>query len=120
MKKYDRARLFSRPDLEERGWTRTMMNRHLPDPDDHRDNPFYKCAGAMPLWLRSRIHRIEKNKGFIRDMERANARRAKRKATVHSAPEQAATPEQNTEREARFAAAAANLRAHRAEMAMNY
>ena len=77
MKKYDRARLYSRPDLQERGWTKTMMNRHLPDPDDHRDNPYYKCAGAMPLWLRSRVHRIEKNKGFIRDMERANARRAK-------------------------------------------
>lgn len=85
-KKYVRDRLYSRPDLEARGWTRTMIDKHLPEPDDWRDNPIYKCAGAMPMWLRSRVHRIEKNKGFIRDMERVEARRAKRFAENVNAP----------------------------------
>lgn len=79
-KTYDRDYLYSRSDLQERGWTKNMMERHLPEPDDYRDNPIFKCAGAMSLWLISRVHRIENRETFQADMMRANARRAKAEA----------------------------------------
>lgn len=59
--------LYSVPELKVRGWTDTAIKRFLPDePDDTRDNPKYPNAGApMKLWLRSRVHRVERTKGFL-------------------------------------------------------
>jgi hypothetical protein len=61
------GRLYSVPELKARGWTDTAIKRFLPgEPDGTRDNPRYPNAGAaMKLWMRSRVHRVERTKGFL-------------------------------------------------------
>lgn len=71
---HDRKRLFSRSDLEERGWTKGMMDRHLPEPDDHRDNPHYKCAAPMKFWLKATVKKIERRKSFKEDLQKSHRR----------------------------------------------
>lgn len=61
----DRKLLFSVPDLKVRGWTPTAIAKFLPEPDDTSPNPYYSRAGApMKFWLKKRIYRVEKTKGF--------------------------------------------------------
>ncbi|TDK50431.1 hypothetical protein [Antarcticimicrobium luteum] len=103
IKKYTRERLYSRPDLTERGWTKSMQDRYLPEPDDFRENPHYKCAGVMHLWLRARIHRIEKGKRFQATKARADARRAKLPER-QSKPRMTALERRQTEHDAAYAA----------------
>ena len=67
---HDREKLYSRPDLKARGWTDTLIDRHLPEPDDYRDNPHYKCAGPMKMWLRRRVHCAERRKAVVAHMEK--------------------------------------------------
>jgi hypothetical protein len=77
-----RDKLYSVPDLKDRGWTATAIKKFLPvQPDDTRDNPHYSRAGAaMKFWWRTRVHRAEKTKKFlawrqrVSDRERAAAR----------------------------------------------
>lgn len=62
----DRKLLFSVPDLKVRGWTPTAIAKFLPEPDDTSPNPYYSRAGApMKFWLKKRIYRVEKTKGFL-------------------------------------------------------
>ena len=73
----NRGRLYSAPDLRDRGWTTTAIKQFLPaEPDDTRDNPRYAHAGApMKLWAKSRVHRVEKTKRFLSWKEGADARK---------------------------------------------
>jgi len=61
----DREKLYSIPDLQLRGWTKTAITSFLPAPDDTRPNPFYNEGGQMKFWLKSRVHRMEKTKRFL-------------------------------------------------------
>jgi len=49
--------LFSRSELKARGWTRTLIGKFLPLPDDYR--PLFPSRSPMALWLRSRVESIE-------------------------------------------------------------
>lgn len=48
-----------------RGWTDLLIKRFLPEPDKTVDNPHYKSAEPMKLWLISRVDEIEKTDEFI-------------------------------------------------------
>ena len=70
-------KLYGVPQLKERGWTDTAIRRFLPDePDERRDNPHYRRAGApMKFWLQARVHRVEKTKRFLQWREGVSARK---------------------------------------------
>jgi len=74
----DRNKLYSVPNLKDRGWTATAIKKFLPEmPDDIRDNPHYSRAGApMKFWLKARVHRAEKTKRFLAWTEGAATRSA--------------------------------------------
>src|SRR5690348_10950004 len=73
----NRDKLYSVPDLKDRGWTAAAIKNFLPAaPDDTRDNPRYARAGApMKLWLKSRVHRVEKTERFQSWKKGAEARK---------------------------------------------
>ncbi|WP_172294193.1 hypothetical protein [Pseudoruegeria sp. HB172150] len=85
--KHDRCKLLGTADLKERGWTDGLMKRHLPDPDDYRDNPHYKCASPMKFWLISTIKKIERRKSFQEDAARSLKRSVSAKMAAPKAKE---------------------------------
>jgi len=61
----ERSKLYSIPDLRARGWSPAAISRFLPEPDEWRENPYCRSAPAMKLWLRARVHRVEKTKRYV-------------------------------------------------------
>lgn len=56
-----RTELYSRPELKERGWSDSTIDRLMPQPDDFRDNPHYKCAAPMKFYLIARVEELERS-----------------------------------------------------------
>jgi hypothetical protein len=81
-----RDKLYSVPDLKDRGWTATAIKQFLPsEPDDTRDNPRYAHAGApMKFWHRTRVHRVEKTKRFQSWKEGTDARKQRARRGVET------------------------------------
>ena len=61
---YERSKLFSVPNLKDRGWTAAAVKRFLPEPDDTRPNPFHKTGPEMGFYLISRVKQIERTKAW--------------------------------------------------------
>jgi hypothetical protein len=59
----------------ERGWTRSMVDALLGEPDDWRDNPKYRSAAPMRLYLYKRVVEMEATPDFAERLEKANVRR---------------------------------------------
>lgn len=57
------------------GWTESLINRFMPEPDRYVDNPHYRCAPMACLYSVKRIKRIEKTKKFRSAMEIVQKRR---------------------------------------------
>lgn len=55
---------ISKSTLKYRGWTEAGINRFLKMHDKEADNPHYKSAPPMRLYLISRVEKIEKSKKF--------------------------------------------------------
>jgi hypothetical protein len=55
---------FTKTELRKRGWTETLIDRFLPEPDEERVNPHYKSGPPMSLYLQDRVLKKEKNKTF--------------------------------------------------------
>ncbi len=56
---------FSRTGLKARGWTDRAIDLFLSEPDLEMENPHYKNAAPMKLYLIRRVEEIEKTEGFI-------------------------------------------------------
>lgn len=69
---------------KERGWTDLLIKRFLKTPDLVVDNPHYKCAGQMNLYLIERIESIEATPEFKAMMESANGRKKKASQAVET------------------------------------
>jgi hypothetical protein len=69
-----RDRLFSIPELKERGWTDTAIKRFLPTPDDTRVDPHHKSAPPMKPYLTTRVKRTESTNRFQEWRSGADAR----------------------------------------------
>jgi hypothetical protein len=41
--------------LLERGWTNSLINKFLPEPDEIKKNPHYRKAAPMKLYLLEKI-----------------------------------------------------------------
>jgi hypothetical protein len=59
----------------ERGWTRSMVDDLLGEPDEWRDNPKYRSAAPMRLYLYRRVVEMEATAEFAERLAKANARR---------------------------------------------
>lgn len=62
---------------KERGWTDFLIRHFLKAPDLTVDNPHYKCASPMSLYLIERVERIEATDGFKAMMQSASIRKKK-------------------------------------------
>ena len=62
---------YAVPDLKQKNWTDTLINRYLKEPDDYAPNPHYRCAAPMKLYLRKRVDRVEKKEAFLADREKS-------------------------------------------------
>ncbi len=68
--------LLTVPQLKERGWTKTLIEKFLPKHDELRDNPRYRNAGApMKLYKKKKVERVEKTKKFMEAMALSNKRK---------------------------------------------
>ena len=45
--------------LKDRGWTESLINKFLGEPDLTKDNPMYRCAAPMCLYSLKRIEQVE-------------------------------------------------------------
>lgn len=89
-KTVDGPKMVGRPTLRERGWTDTMINRFLGEPDKLAPNPHYKCAAPRRLYLESRVvdaessglFRMAKRKAQARQRAAGKAVATKRKLTA--------------------------------------
>jgi hypothetical protein len=69
-------------DLEAKGWTRSMIERFLPEPDATAPNPHYRKAAEMRLFRAERVAKVERSRSFRAVMEGSGKRKeAARRAT---------------------------------------
>lgn len=67
---------------KERGWTDLLIKRFLKEPDLLVDNPHYKCASQMSLYLIEKVEAIEATPEFKVMMESAKGRKQKASRAV--------------------------------------
>ena len=56
-------------------WTDTLIKKFAGEPDELKENPMYKCAEPMCLYLKSRIIEIEKKPEFVAELKKSYKRR---------------------------------------------
>lgn len=77
----DRARVQGLPRyasmqaLKERGWTATMIDDLLGEPDDYADNPHYKSAAPCKLYDLGRVTKAEATAEYATRLAKLRARR---------------------------------------------
>jgi hypothetical protein len=57
--------------VKERGWTGTLIEKFLPDPDKTSVNPHYRSGPPIQLYSLARIVRMERTKRFREAIEKA-------------------------------------------------
>lgn len=117
MPKHQFDDLLSRQDLLAQGWTDTLIKRHLPDPDDYRDNPHYRSAPPRKFWLRTRVDEVETRAEVVDAMAKIAARREARDAKKRANKTYGNPDMWTPERIARFESARKALAKWRAERA---
>jgi hypothetical protein len=65
---------IGRPGLKSRGWTNSMIDEFMPEPDEIKQNPHYKSAAPCNFYLLSRVLRRERSRKFIAAKEQAEKR----------------------------------------------
>lgn len=58
----------------ERGWTKSLINRFLPEPV-LKKNPKYACAAPMKLWEEEKVIEVERTDAFIAALTKLEKRR---------------------------------------------
>jgi hypothetical protein len=61
--------------IQERGWTRTLIERFLPRPDATRENPHHPRGACMKLYDMNRVERVEELTSFRKMLASVNRRR---------------------------------------------
>lgn len=56
---------FSVSELKARGWTRTLIERFMPEADATRPNPLFRSAAPMRLYCRQRVVALEATEEFF-------------------------------------------------------
>lgn len=73
-RKAKRATIFSVAELKARGWSSTMIEKLMPEPDEVRDNPYVKSAPKMKFFFVATVKKIERRKSFQKLREKAATR----------------------------------------------
>lgn len=66
------GKYFCKSTLIERGWTEQMISNILNCEDGYCDNPYYKCAEPMYLYIIERVQKAEKSKEFKKECKKAH------------------------------------------------
>ena len=79
-----REPMLTKTTLRERGWTGALLRRFLPEPDEEKVNPHYKCAAPMQLYLVTRVEAAEGTAEFKAMQEKLASRRAGARKSVET------------------------------------
>lgn len=79
--------LLTASKIKERGWTDTMINRFLGEPDQRKTNPHYRSGPPMRLFALARIEATEQRPDVNEQIAKTLARRPARKAAARKAVE---------------------------------
>ncbi len=71
-------------DLKKRGWTDSLVQRFLPEPDETRVNPHYRSGPPMRLYRLKRVKSVEKRRDFQAALAKATQRRKGAKSGVET------------------------------------
>lgn len=74
-KQQNEVKYVTRSTIKERGWTDSLIAKHLKAPDLETKNPVYATASPMKLYDLSRVQRIERRESFLAGMKKAAPRR---------------------------------------------
>lgn len=65
------------PELKRRGWTRSMIERLLGEPDSTAPNPGGRNAPRVRLWLITKVEQLESTEEFRERLAKAAAHRSR-------------------------------------------
>ena len=85
LKEEEREKLFSTPELRERGWTPSMIKKLMPLHDNEQRNPKYRCAAPMKLYSKTKVYAYERGNRWKTMHEKSlkrieNGKKSSRKA----------------------------------------
>lgn len=80
----DEQAYLCKSDLKARGWTESLINKHLEPQDKTRTNPRYSSSAPMLLWLLERVERAEASEEFKAAQEGRASRRAAAQRAVET------------------------------------
>lgn len=75
--------LLNQTALTERGWTKTMIPRFLPEPI-LKPNPFYRSAAPMKLWRKEDVENAEATEEFAKAKSIADKRKKSAEKAVET------------------------------------
>lgn len=75
--------------IKERGWTETMVRKFLGDPDGQKENPFYRKAAPMKVYLEERVIAAEQTLDFIAAQQKLVERKIAADKAVQTKKEKA-------------------------------
>lgn len=75
-------------ELMSRGWTKSLIERFLPEPDKTKQNPRFRSAAPMKLYSLQRVQDTETSAAFIEAKFRLQRRRAGAKAGAEKKQQQ--------------------------------
>jgi len=81
----DTAQMLSMTALKERGWTATLIARHLGDPDRLAVNPHYRSGPKVRLYVAERVERTEQQDHVRMALQKIAASRPARQAAAKKA-----------------------------------
>ena len=79
---------LSKSAIKERGWTEALIRGFLGEADKTRQNPHYKSAPPMQMYLLTRIEQAEQRLDFLEAFERAQIRSRRGKAVAKQRTEE--------------------------------
>lgn len=88
--KYQRSEIYSIAKLKKRGWTRALIEKYLPEPDQTRINPRSPKRPGMKFYSKWIVEKTERAPIFVRAMRAARAQSTRMK---QAQKEQIAQPE---------------------------
>ena len=79
----EKSTLYRTPTgLRERGWTATLIERHLGPPDEYATNPHYRSGPKMRLYAIKRLEETEKKPAVSSALQKVLAARNRRSAAA--------------------------------------
>lgn len=65
---------YTKSQLKEKGWTKGLIEKFLPEPDKTKKNPHYRSGPPMQLYLSEKVEQVESTAEFGEAKEKASKR----------------------------------------------